>query len=79
MIMTGDYSVVSLDHDLGDAEEYTGYDILCAIERQIAKGGYWIALPEFRVHTAIPVGRENMVRAIEAIKKLAKALNVRNA
>jgi hypothetical protein len=79
MIMTGEYRVVSLDHDLGDVDDYTGYDILCAIERQIVKGGFWIALPEFRVHTANPVGRDNMIRVIEAIKKLAKALDVKSA
>lgn len=73
-ICTGEYRLVSLDHDLGSAK--TGYDVLCAVERQIAKGGWWHALPEFRVHSANPVGRANMLRAITSIQKLVHALGI---
>lgn len=70
-INTGVFNVISLDHDLGE-DSKTGYDILCNIERQIAKGGWWIQLPEFRVHSANPVGAANMLRAIGSINKMVK-------
>lgn len=73
-IFTGNFVRVSLDHDLGDENAKTGYDILCEIERQIAKGGFWIFLPEFEIHSANPVGRANMQRAIDSIWKLYKEL-----
>ena len=58
-------SVVSLDHDLG--EEKTGYDIACAMERWMVEGDY--DPPEIRIHSANPVGRGNMLRAVEAIER----------
>lgn len=74
-IFSGKYEIVSLDHDLGDTDSKTGYDILCEIERQIAKGGVWIKLPEFQIHSANPVGRANMNRAINSIRRINEAVN----
>lgn len=76
LIATGDYVLVSMDHDLGDPNGNTGYDILCEVERQIAKGGWWVPLPEFIVHSANPVGRANMERAIAAIRRLADEVGI---
>lgn len=62
--------VFSLDHDLGEGQE-TGYDYLKTIEFTVAQMG-----PpdnqemEFRIHSANPVGRENMERAIASINRL---------
>ena len=59
---------ISLDHDLGE-DSLTGYDLLCEIEKMVAKNPN-ISLPEFHIHSANPVGRKNMERAIESIKRL---------
>lgn len=58
---------VSLDHDLGDSPDVgDGYDVLLWIERQVRLEGY--KPPKMSVHSANPVARERMVKAIEAIK-----------
>lgn len=53
----GNVSVLSLDHDLG--EKKTGYDILL----WMIDNNWWPA-DEIRIHTANPVGRDNMTYAI---------------
>ena len=51
-----EYDVISLDHDLG--EDKTGYDIAkYIVENQIQLNG-------FRVHSANPVGRFNIVQLL---------------
>ena len=62
--------VFSLDHDLGDNQP-TGYDFLKMIEEAV----YTMGPPEgqhmdFRVHSANPVGHENMLAAIFSINKM---------
>lgn len=70
-IFSGEYTLVSFDHDLGE-NSATGYDILNNLERQIAKGGFWGEIPEMIVHSANPVGRDNMLRAILSIEKMKR-------
>lgn len=60
------FDVVSLDHDLGG--DKTGYDFLCFIEERIVNGG---DVPEIRLHTANPVGRQRMQLAIDSIARRA--------
>lgn len=67
-LIYGNVHTLSLDHDLG--EDKTGYDIVCLIERQIGKGGWWRPVPEILVHSANPVGRDNINRAIDSIQRL---------
>lgn len=61
--------IVSLDHDLGDNKP-TGYDLLTWFEKQVALEGIF-KVPEIRIHSANPVGRQNMQKAIQSILKLA--------
>lgn len=65
---------LSLDHDLGD-EVPTGYDLLNWIERKIAIDG-WQPRFTFQIHSANPVGRDNMQRAITSIKRMMEQYNV---
>jgi len=58
-----DITAVSFDHDLGDSP--TGYDVLVWIERRIFAG--WRFTTNLEIHSANPVGRQNMLRAIRAI------------
>ena len=71
MILSRDYSIeeISLDHDLGE-DSISGYEILEIIETKIAVGLWLGNIPIFRVHSMNPVGRKNMERAIESIKRL---------
>lgn len=62
-LMTGWVEEVSLDHDLGT--ERTGYDVAREIERLVRFGV--IDPPNWRVHSANPVGRANIERALKAV------------
>lgn len=65
----GQEMVVSLDHDLGE-DIPTGYDLLNWIERDIATDETFRPTIAFRIHSANPVGRDNMDRAIRAIERM---------
>jgi len=60
--------VVSLDHDLGE-DVPTGYDLLNWLEKDIATEKDYKPDIAFRIHSANPVGRANMDRAIQAIER----------
>ena len=73
LLETGDVTEASLDHDLGllgGERERTGYDVVLWLEREVAEGRWIIPLPEIRVHSANPVGRARMERAIVSIRRL---------
>jgi hypothetical protein len=57
LLTTDKIDFISLDHDLG--EEKTGYDIV----KFIVKEG--IKIPHINIHSANPVGRDNMKQLIE--------------
>ena len=62
--------VISLDHDLGDDVLYgTGYDVITWIEENCACGKRY-NIPEIRVHSANPVGVQNMLNGIKAINRM---------
>jgi hypothetical protein len=79
----GRVSHMSFDHDLGaldvlnglDALGYdslapTGYDVLCWIEHRLVHTGDKKIVPKvMSIHSANPVGRANMQRAIDAINR----------
>lgn len=58
---------VSLDHDLGDDERGTGYDVLLWIEEQVIVHGY--SPPVISVHSANSSARDKMENAIRTIEK----------
>lgn len=73
LLRAGEVAELSLDHDLGlDTEdtERTGYDVLLWLERQVAEERWRFPLPSIRVHSANPVGRARMERAIASIERL---------
>lgn len=69
LLKGGDVTEISLDHDLGDDERGTGYDVLLWIEEQVALHGY--QAPAIRVHSANSSARQKMEAAIEAIARRA--------
>ncbi len=70
LLADNDYPVISLDHDLG--EEATGYDVLCWLEQNIGEGRWVKPVPEIRVHSANPAGRDRMLFAVEKIRQLTR-------
>jgi hypothetical protein len=60
--------VLSLDHDLGE-DIPTGYDLLNWLERDIVADMEFRPQISFRIHSANPVGRENMARVINELRK----------
>lgn len=65
----GGVTEISLDHDLGDDQRGTGYDVICWIEEAVVARGF--VPPKIVIHSANPVGRERMLRGIEAILRVA--------
>ncbi len=71
LLKTGKVTDISLDHDLGDDDRGTGYDVVLWIEEQVALHGF--LPPAMRVHSANVSARtkmENGIRAIEAMVTL---------
>ena len=59
---------VSLDHDLGDDDRGTGYDVLLWIEEAVVTAGF--VPPLLRVHSANTSARIKMEAAIRTIDQL---------
>lgn len=68
LLESGEVEVLSLDHDLGDDERGTGYDVLLWIEAVATRG---FRPPQLRVHTANPAARRRMLQAVAAIERRA--------
>jgi len=66
LLESGKIEVLSLDHDLG--EDLTGYDIINWLERKVYNNE--VESPkEILVHSANPVGVDNIKRAIRSIER----------
>ena len=61
-LKSGNIVEVSLDHDLGENQE-NGYYLVCWMELCLPRDK-WPKI--IRLHTANPVGRQNMERALRA-------------
>lgn len=59
---------ISFDHDLGEGE--TGYNVACFIEEGAYNGT--IKRMEWAVHSANPVGRANIERAMRSAERAWK-------
>jgi hypothetical protein len=68
LLEQGGVTHVSLDHDLGDDERGTGYDVILWIEEAVALRGF--SPPEIFVHSANSPARDKMVAGIRAIEAL---------
>jgi hypothetical protein len=64
----GQEMTISLDHDLGENIP-TGYDLLNWLENDIARNPDFRPRITFQIHSANPVGRANMERAITSIER----------
>ena len=69
LLKTGKVKRLSLDHDLGDDEKGTGYDVLLWIERAVFIDGF--VPPVIAVHSANISARIKMAHAITQIYLLA--------
>lgn len=59
---------ISLDHDLGEGV-MTGYDFLNWLEQEVFEKGEPV-VERLSIHSANPVGRQNMQKAINSIARL---------
>ena len=69
-LKTGKVKQLSLDHDLGNDDKGTGYDVLLWIERAVFIDGF--VPPTIAVHSANSSARIKMERAITQINLLAR-------
>ncbi|UXH79991.1 cyclic-phosphate processing receiver domain-containing protein [Roseateles amylovorans] len=58
----------SLDHDLGDDQRGTGYDVVLWIEEEVALNGF--DPPRIKVHSANSSARAKMEAGIRSIERL---------
>jgi hypothetical protein len=70
LLKTGMVRELSLDHDLGDDERGTGYDVVLWIEEAVALEGF--IPPRISVHSANSSARDKMLAGIGAIEKLRR-------
>jgi len=68
LLKTGDVTEISLDHDLGDDNKGTGYDVLLWIENAVVMDRF--IAPKISVHSSNTSARRKMDLAINNIKKL---------
>lgn len=73
LLKTGQVEELSLDHDLGDDEHGTGYDVLLWLEEQVATKGF--KPPICKVHSANSSARIRMEKAITSIERFANRVN----
>lgn len=59
---------ISLDHDLGNDEDGTGYDVVKFLEEQAVRDN--LVPQNIKIHSANPVGRQNMQAGIDSIKRI---------
>ena len=66
LLKTHPVSELSLDHDLGDDEKGTGYDVLKWIEEEVYTNNF--TPPKvIKVHSANPIAKQRMLSAIASI------------
>jgi hypothetical protein len=70
LLKTKEVSHLSLDHDLGDDQRGTGYDVLSWIERELILNQRKPPA-HINVHSANPAARMRMVAAIKAISRFS--------
>lgn len=68
LLKGGNVTRLSLDHDLGDDDHGTGYDVLVWLEEQVAMHGF-VPPAEIRVHSSNSSARQKMEAAIESIRR----------
>lgn len=69
LLKTGAVEKISLDHDLGDDDRGTGYDVVLWIEEAVVINNF--SPPIIKVHSANSAARKRMESGILSIKRLA--------
>jgi hypothetical protein len=54
---------ISFDHDLGDSDSISGYDVACHVENLVCEGV--MHMPIWHVHSANPPGRMRIAQAMQ--------------
>ena len=72
LLKTGKVEEISLDHDLGDDERGTGYDVVLWIEEQVVRNKF--NPPKIKVHSANVSARKKMELGIKSIKRFSEYL-----
>ena len=70
LLETGKVTELSLDHDLGDDERGTGYDVIVWIEKAVATHGF--KPPKITIHSGNSSARHKMELGVWAIKRLTE-------
>lgn len=65
LLQTGKITEISLDHDLGDDDKGTGYDVVLWIEEAVMTGGF--TPPRMAVHSTNASARLKMEAGIRSI------------
>lgn len=71
LLKAGNVEHLSLDHDLGAPENGTGYDVVLWIESEVVRNVNYVP-PWMSIHSANPVGRQNMERAMKSIQRFVE-------
>jgi len=66
LLESGDVKFISFDHDLG--AEKTGYDVASWIEQAVFEGKL-SRVPDWKVHSANPVGSLNILMAMRSAER----------
>ena len=69
LLQSGNVTHLSLDHDLGDDDRGTGYDVVLWLEEAVASRGF--VPPHVTVHSANSSARIKMEAGIRSIERLA--------
>lgn len=67
LLKTGEVTEISLDHDLGDDEHGTGYDVVLWIEEQVYLNNF--KPPIIKVHSDNSSARDKMLNGINNLNK----------
>lgn len=67
LLKSGQVSDISQDHDLGDYERGTGYDVVLWIEEDVFTQGF--APPRMQVHSANASAKQKILAGIVAIEQ----------
>lgn len=71
LVAQGHVTHLSLDHDLGEDDVGTGYDVLLWLEEKVFLEGF--PAPKLSLHTANSSAREKMALAVKKIESLQRA------
>lgn len=70
MLEKNNIEYLSLDHDLGNADPHNdGHDVLVWMEKAVFEGNL-TKIPYIQIHSANPVGRNEMIKAIDSIHRI---------